>query len=254
RIEINAQVVLCPGVNDGPHLERTIRDLAARHQSVTSAAVVPVGLTRFYRTSVERTFSIEEAREVVKQVTALQREFRRELGRSFVYLGDEFYSMIGAWVPSAAWYDGYPQLENGVGLVRRLLSSWANCRRRLPASVQRPRRVGWVCGTSAYATLQRLAADVNRVSGMTIELYPVVNEFFGPTVTVSGLLTGTDVTAVMKQKSVDGWVLPRVMFDSSGEQTLDDMTVQEIGRAASAQLSVVATCQELVQVSLFGSG
>lgn len=254
RIEINAQVVLCPGVNDGPHLERTVRDLAARSRHVVSVAVVPVGLTRFYRTNAERTYRPEEAREVVRQVTEMQRQFRRELGRSFVHLGDEFYTMIGARVPPAAWYEGYPQLDNGVGLVRRLLSSWANCRRRLPASVPRPRRVGWICGTSPLATLRRLADDVNRVAGMTVEVYPVENRFFGSTVTVSGLLTGSDVVPLMQREQVDCWVLPRVMFDATGERTLDDMTLQEMGGVATAPVSVVATCQELVQVTLFGSG
>ncbi len=253
KIQINAQVVLCPGFNDGASLERTIDDLAERQETVISVAVVPVGLTRFYRGTGVRGYTPEEARAVVEQVSFRQRLFRRGLGRSFVHLGDEFYSMTGKPVPAAAWYDGYPQLDNGVGLVRRLLSSWANCRRRLPAAAPGRRRVGWICGTSAYPTLQRLANDMNRVDGLRVEVCPVANEFFGAGVTVSGLLTGSDVSPVLREKAMDGWIIPRVMFDSSGERTLDGMTLAEISRDASGPVGVGATARDLLELSLYGS-
>ncbi len=253
RIAVNAQVVLCPGMNDGVHLDRTIDDLAARHSVVNSVAVVPVGLTRFYRGGDIRPYTPAEAAIVVEQVRARQRAFRRTLGRSFVHLGDEFYMMTGREVPSSASYDGYPQLENGVGLVRRLLSAWAARRRRLPARVDHPRRVGWICGTSAYSTLRRFAADINGIEGMTVELFPVVNRFFGSTVTVAGLLTGTDVIPVLRDEKVDQWILPRAMFDSSGGRTLDDVALDEIRSRASAPVAVAEAAVELMEVSLYGS-
>lgn len=253
RIAMNAQVVLCPGLNDGPPLERTIEDLAARHEVVMSVAVVPVGLTRYCRDPRLRSYTAGEARQIVKRVTAVQRRLRGRLGKTFVHLADEFYTLTGTPVPPAGWYDGFPQLDNGVGLVRRLLSSWANCRRRLPVAVPRPRRVGWICGTSACPTLQHIAEDVNRVDGIHVEVHPVVNEFFGATVTVSGLLAGVDVLATLKERRLDEWVLPRVMFDSSGERTLDGMTLQQLMVEAPDPVSVAASCRELLNASLLGS-
>jgi len=252
RIRIHAQVVLCPGINDGPHLDRTIADLAARHESVMSVAVVPVGLTRFHRGTM-RGFTTDEAASVVDQVAAHQRVFRRSLGRTFVHLGDELYCMAGRKVPPAAWYDGYPQLDNGVGLVRRLLSSWAGHKRRLPPRVARPRRVGWVCGTSAYPTLSRIARDVSQVEGVAVEVIPVVNQFFGPRVTVSGLLTGEDVLPVLRSRAMDQWVLPAIMFGESGRRTLDDMSLERMGESASGPVAACRTVRGLLDVTLYGS-
>src|SRR5450759_233998 len=250
RIQINAQVVLNPGVNDGAQLERTIIDLSARHQTVSSTAVVPVGLTRFCRNGELRTYNSGEAREIVGQVTRFQKTFRKTLGRTFVHLSDEFYVMSGVRVPGYRWYDGFPQLENGIGLVRQLLSCWATRRRRLPAAVPRSRRVGWVCGVSAYSTLSQLAGDFNRVDGLHVEVYPVPNRFFGTTVTVSGLLTGADVLAALRGQRADEWVLPRVMFDASGEKTLDGMTLADLRQGLADPVGVAGTCEELLGLTL----
>ncbi len=252
QIEIHAQVVLCPGINDGAALMRTVEALALRHLAVRSVAVVPVGLTRFSRTPDLRTLTPEDARQVVEQVASLQKRFRQKLGRSFVHLSDEFYTMSGIRVPPARWYDGYPQLENGVGMVRRLLTGWANTRRRLPIALRQPRLVGWICGTSAYPTLLTLAADMSRVGGLRVEVCPVANEFFGTTVTVSGLLTGADVVPALRGRRVDQWVLPRAMFDDSGVQTLDGVSLDEIRKEAPDPVVVAGSAMELMQATVFG--
>jgi len=251
-VELHAQIVLCPGLNDGEQLTRTIEDLAARPDVVLSTAAVPVGLTRFCRNPEMRVFSPEEAQRIVQQVTPLQKRYRAKLGRSFVQLSDEFYVMSGLPVPPSSWYDGFPQLDNGVGLVRRLLSSWARSRRRLPVELPRPRRVGWICGSSAYLTLKQLAGEMNRVQGLWVDLHPVQNRFFGDTVTVSGLLTGGDVLETLKQNRVDGWVLPRVMFDDDGERTLDGVTLGEIRRQSPDPVSLAGSASELMRLSLRG--
>ena len=252
QTEVHAQVVLCPGINDGAALVGTIEALALRHPIVRSVAVVPVGLTRFSRTPGVRTLRPEEARQVVEQVAPLQRRFRQKLGRSFVHLSDEFYTMSAAPIPPARWYDGYPQLENGVGMVRRLLTGWANTKRRLPIALRRPRLVGWICGTSAYPTLLTLAADMSRVDGLRVEVCPVANEFFGTTVTVSGLLTSADVVPALRGRRVDQWVLPRAMFDDSGVRTLDGVSLDEMRREAPDPVAVAGSPKELMQLTVFG--
>ncbi|MGI5837425.1 MAG: DUF512 domain-containing protein [Chloroflexota bacterium] len=252
RVGIHAQVVLCPGINDGAALENTIEKLAIRHSTVRSVAVVPVGLTRYCRSPELRPFHISEAKRVVDQVSNMRRRLRKELGRSFVHLSDEFYVMTGTSTPAAYLYDGYPQLENGVGMVRRLLTRWASIKRRLPLALQQPRLVGWICGTSAYPTLSALAADVNRIAGLRVEVHSVANQFFGTTVTVSGLLTGVDVLSTLKDKRVDQWVLPRAMFDDTGKMTLDGMSLDEIRERALDPVTVAGSPKELIQVTLFG--
>ncbi|HEX2987272.1 MAG TPA: DUF512 domain-containing protein [Chloroflexota bacterium] len=252
-VRIHAQIVLCPGINDGEQLTATIEDLAARQDTVLSAAVVPIGLTRFCQNREMRLFSPSEARGVVERVTPLQKRFKASIGRRFVHLSDEFYVMSGIPVPPASWYDGFPQLDNGVGMVRRLLSSWASSRRRLPAKLDSPRRVGWICGTSAYPTLSLLAADImNRVDGLHVELHQVQNRFFGTSVTVSGLLTGADVLDTIKQKHLDCWVLPRVMFDDAGDRTLDGVTLKEIRETVPDPVRLADSASELMRLSVRG--
>ncbi len=252
RIQIHAQVVLCPGLNDGESLQRTIEDLSSRHQVVRSLAVVPVGLTRYAQNPELRPFLPEEAARVVQQVTPFQKQFRKQLGRSFVHLSDEFYVMSGGSFPPATWYDGYPQIENGVGMVRRLLSDWAGRKRRLPVAVPGPRLVGWICGTSAYPTLRLLAAEMNRVGGLTVEVCPVANQFFGTTVTVSGLLTGADVLPKLMEKRLDQWVLPAAMFDDAGVRTLDGTTLEAMRREVPDPIAVVGSARELIRATLLG--
>ncbi len=253
RVEIHAQVVLCPGLNDGDALERTIEDLATRNVVVQSIAVVPVGLTRFCQDPELRIYQPEEANRMVSRLIPLQRRFQRGLGRTLLHISDELYVIAGLPVPPASWYDGFPQLENGVGLVRRLLQGWANSRRRLPTALPQPRRVGWVCGTAAYPTLRRLADDMSRVDGLQVEVVPVENEFFGSTVTVSGLLVGSDVIRATRGRRVDGWVLPRVMFDGTGELALDGVSFHQICCETPDPIATAVSPNELMLLSLYGS-
>ncbi len=252
-IEVHAQIVLCPGINDGERLLATIEDLAARQGTVLSAAVVPVGLTRFCGNPEMRLFTRAEAAAVIEQVAPLQKRYRAATGRSFVHLSDEFYVMSGRPVPPASWYDDFPQLDNGVGMVRRLLSSWASSRRRLPARLDRARQVGWVCGTSAYPTLALLAEDLTkRVEGLRVEVHRVENRFFGASVTVSGLLAGGDVLDTIKPRHLDYWVLPRVMFDEGCERTLDGVTLDEIRNQVVGPVGLAGTASELMRLSVRG--
>jgi putative radical SAM enzyme (TIGR03279 family) len=243
-ITVHTQVVLCPGINDGPHLERTLADLARLSGIVRSVALVPVGLTRFRSPAPAglegvaaslRPHSPEEARALVKWAVPRQRAWRRQLGRAFLYLADEFYLLASRPVPAARSYDGFPQVENGVGLARELLDDWARSRRRLPAALPRPRRITLAGGTLAAPLLQGPAAELAaRVAGLTVEVLPVPNVTFGSTVTVSGLLTGEALRAGLRgQVQGDILFLPQVAFDGHG-RTLDGATVagleQELGR------------------------
>jgi len=253
-ITVHAQVVLCPGINDGEHLERTIADLARLCPPVASVALVPVGLTRFREpatTSGERLrlYTPEEARDLCTWTRRLQRTFRSNLGKVFLHLADEFYLLAGRPVPGAASYDGFPQVENGVGLVRRLLGDWARVRRRLPSRLTRRVRVTLVSGTLIGPLIQRVAVELqDRVEGLDIQHLPLENRTFGPTVTVSGLLTGE---TFLESLPGSAWgeilFLPRAAFDPEAKETLDGVTVEELVRRLGRPVVLVERWSQVLR-------
>ena len=238
-IQVHAQIVLIPDLNDGPHLARTVADLAALHPTVQSIAIVPLGLTRYHRGPF-RVYRPEEAGPILAQISAWQREYRRQHGLNLVYASDEWYLLAGLEVPPAEEYDGFPQLENGVGLTRVFLDEEF----RVEGCGFRVGKVILVCGTLIAPVLERKATGL---SGVAIEVVPVENRFFGPTVTVSGLLTGRDVVEALRDRDLGDIVfLPRAMFDASGERTLDDISLAAIGERLGVRVEVAGMVGEVV--------
>jgi putative radical SAM enzyme (TIGR03279 family) len=270
-IRVHTQVVTCPGMNDGAVLERTVADLAGHFPDVLSIGVVPVGLTR---TPAEilagpepscsrilpsaadlplRTFLPEEARAVVRQTRRWQRAFRRAHDCSLVYASDEFYLLCGEPVPSAASYDGYPQYENGIGMVRDLIDDWKRLRGRL---LRRPAprdgvRVSLVCADMIGAQLGDLVRDWRGVTGADAELIVLENSFFGPRVRVSGLLTGQDIVRNTHRYAGDLLILPSVMLDKTGSRTIDGMTPAELEARLGKQVRFAGYLSE-VDALVFG--
>ena len=243
-ITVHTQIVCCPGYNDGDVLKRTYADLRALAPMVETMAVVPVGLTknRAHLTPL-RLFTPEEAREIVTTVTEWQQECRQSLGKSFVYLGDEFYILAGMPLPQADWYDGFPQLENGIGLSRNFLEEWQEANKIAPVKGE----VNSVIpvGTSAYKVLQPLIEDFNAKTGMQHKLIGVENEFFGSTVNVTGLLCGSDILNAVK--GAQSIILPEVVLNSD-DLFLDDMTYAEFCKAAGAPVHRAATAGDLYKL------
>jgi putative radical SAM enzyme (TIGR03279 family) len=247
-IEVHTQIVVTPGLNDGPALERTVHDLAALYPSVASIAIVPVGLTRYHSPGL-RTLTPDEARRILEFVKPLQRRFRRELGVGLAYGSDELYLMAGWPIPSARAYDGFPQLANGVGLTRQLLDEWRRAKRRSLRTSWPYRKITLVCGMLIAPTLRILAIELAQLTGATVDAVAVTNDFFGPTVTVSGLLTAQDVMTALRGRDLgDLVVLPRVMFNASGEVTLDDCTRAGIEKELGVAVDVADRLGEVVQL------
>jgi putative radical SAM enzyme (TIGR03279 family) len=229
-VEVHTQVVLVPGLNDGKALDRTVGDLAALYPTVASVSLVPVGLTRFRRNGL-RNYTPAEASALLRWAEPVRRRFREEWGIRFVYPSDEWYLLAGVRVPGASAYDGFPQIENGVGLVRQFLSDWFRTKRRLAMeSAERlPGRMTWVTGRLFAPVLRDVADWLGEELDITIEVVPVLNRFFGETVTVAGLLTAEDVAAALQGRGLgDVVVLPRAMLDHAGQVTLDDRTPEWI--------------------------
>jgi len=245
-IQVHAQIVLVPGWNDGDSLARSVANLATLYPAVQSIAVVPVGLTKYQRGRL-RLYTPEEAREILAQITPWQANFRRRYGIALVYPADEWYLLTGWSVPTAENYDGFPQIENGVGLVRRFLDGW---REVSPLDLRGLGGLGGltvVCGTLTAPLMQQVMGELAALTGATIDVVSVVNEFFGETVTVSGLLTGRDVIAELRGRSPgDSILLPRAMFDAAGERTLDDLRLDDIQVALGVRVAVAGTAAELL--------
>jgi len=245
-IQLHTQIVLVPGLNDGPALAQTVTDLATLYPAVQSIATVPVGLTRYHRCDL-RPYRPDEAEPIIDQITAWQREYRKQHSLNLVYASDEWYLLAGHRLPSADEYDGFPQLENGVGLTRVFLDEWEEARSRVQGSTFKAGKIILVCGTLIAPVLEEIAAEFGQLTGLEVKVIPVVNEFFGPTVTVSGLLTGRDVIAALQGRDLSEAVfLPRTMFDAAGEVTLDDMTLLEIGARLGTRVEIAGATGELV--------
>jgi putative radical SAM enzyme (TIGR03279 family) len=237
-IQVHAQVVLCPGMNDGAQLDRTLSDLTSLHPAVQSIGVVPVGLTRYHEAEgALRRFTSAEAAAVVKQVRRWQRESRQQLGIAVVYASDEFHLLAGVRFPSARAYDGFPQLANGIGMVRLLLDEWGRIRRNLrskreqqdSSGGQKARTATIACGALIAPIMRGIAEELAVLTDVSVEVISVSNQFFGPEVTVSGLLTGDDFLKALQSRSLGGVVvLPRTALDSEGRWFLDNVTPVEL--------------------------
>jgi putative radical SAM enzyme (TIGR03279 family) len=231
-IRLHTQIVLCPGLNDGPHLERTVRELSALHPGVATVAVVPVGLTR-HRDGLYplRSITPAEAGAVLDAVHAWQDGFLARHGTRLVFAADELYLQAGRAIPPAAAYEGFTVAEDGVGLVRRFEDDL----RRL---VARPRRPRWrgsrvatvVTGELFGPILARLLGEL-RVPGLRAEVVPVPNEFFGRAITVAGLLTGQDVASALTGRPLGDVVfVPRVTLTETKGVFLDDVAPADLER------------------------
>ncbi|MDY7039724.1 MAG: DUF512 domain-containing protein [Chloroflexota bacterium] len=248
-IQVHTQIVLVTGQNDGEHLSRSVADLAALYPAVQSTAVVPVGLTRYQRGRL-RPYTPGEAQEVLAQVTTWQPDFRRRYGVALVYPADEWYLLAGQPVPAAGDYDGFPQIENGVGLVRQFLDEWRDAMHTELRGLGDIRSLTVVCGMLIAPLMRQVTGELSALTGATVEVLPVVNEFFGETVTVSGLLTGQDVIVALRGRSLGDLVLlPRVMFNAAGERTLDDLRLNDIQAAIGVRVQMAGTAAELVDAT-----
>jgi putative radical SAM enzyme (TIGR03279 family) len=279
-IEVHTQLVLIPGLNDGLHLERSLDDLAGLYPTVRSVSVVPIGLTR-YHPGTMRTFRPDEAGPILDQIEPWRKRCRRELGLTFVYPSDEWYLLAGRPLPPAAHYDGFGQIENGVGMVREFLDEWAKVKglkvkgqrlkvkdrtsglrpsplnlQPLTSNLQSPisnlkyPNATLACGELAAPVLRQAVDELNALAGSAVRVAPILNNWYGM-VTVSGLLTGHDVVEQLRG-SLDptapgaAVMLPRVMFDNSGRVTLDDMTPDAIQAALGVPVLIAQHPAEML--------
>ena len=239
-ITLCGQLVLCRGINDGEELDRSMRDLYALGDTMESVSVVPAGLTK-YRDKLYplTTYTPEEAAAVVRQVEAFAETCLAECGSRKFFCADEFYLQAGLPLPKEDYYEGYAQIENGVGMITSLLAEFEA---ELPfldeylADYRPPRRVSICTGVAAYPTIRSMAARLEAVvEGLEVHVYEIKNHFFGESVTVAGLLTGKDMSEQLAGRELgDELIFPEVTLRAGEAVFLDDVTPDEL----SARLGV----------------
>ena len=246
-IQMNGQIVLCKGFNDGEELERSIRDLTKYLPHLQSVSVVPVGLSRF-REGLEplEPFTREDARRMLEQIHRWQEKLYPEYGLHFVHASDEWYILAGEELPREESYDGYMQLENGVGMIRLMLEEYEDALARLEEPEALENRIlkgtySSVTGQIAYPYIRRMADRLmERFPEVKIQIFPIRNDFFGERITVTGLLTGQDIIAQLKGRDLGEILyLPENILRSGERVLLDDITVEDLAGALQVKTDIV---------------
>ncbi len=228
-LELNCQLVLCPGWNDGAELERSLDDLSALLPALSSVAAVPVGLTK-YRDGLTplRLFTREEAEAVIDTMTAFGDRLLAEYGRRIVYPSDEWYLIAGRPLPPSPFYDEYPQLENGVGVLTLQKEEFLQALEEDHGDVQTGKTV-IATGTAAAPFIRELVDTAKaRFAAIDCEVKAIRNDFFGETITVAGLVTGQDLIAQLRGVQAQRLLIPASMLRHDGDCFLDDVTVDEV--------------------------
>ncbi len=256
-VEFHTQAVLCPGINDGPALEETIRTLVDIPGAL-SLALVPVGLTG-HREGLHplHTYSQGEARAVIDIANRWRTRLLEERGTRFVFPSDEFYLQANVEPPADEEYEGYAQIDDGVGLLRLLEREFVDAWRELDAADRIPgdgTRIAIACGVSAAPFLKRML-EQHPVTGIKVDVYAVENRFFGPSVTVSGLITGGDLTDAMKDVDCKSVLITECMLRDQEDCFLDDMTLEEACEKLGKPIVPVGRSgEDLLQALLAGRG
>ncbi|MEG4171382.1 MULTISPECIES: DUF512 domain-containing protein [unclassified Microcoleus] len=290
RLQIHAQVVVCPGINDGEHLERTLLDLAKFHTgsipAVASVAVVPVGLTRF-RPAEDELIAVtaEKAREVIEQVQKIQvllskgkgggkpkrknskstppnpplarggEDLNGLLGKSksrCIWLADEWFLIAGLDLPSAADYEDYPQIGNGVGSIRQFIQQFETAFEKLqPMQVEPDRKLVWVVGNAVEKAFEPIVQQLNQIPGLSVNMAALCSHYWGQTITVTGLLTGQDLLEALQGRDLgDGILLPSVMLKQGEPRFLDDMTLEQLASSLKTRILPVSGVEELISAAI----
>jgi putative radical SAM enzyme (TIGR03279 family) len=245
-IEMNSQIVLCKGINDKAELDRSIEDLSRFYPYMQSLSVVPVGLTKYRDGLAElQKFEKEDAGKVLMQIEGWQKKFYETLGTRFVHASDEWFLMAGREIPPADYYEGYGQIENGVGMIRSLEDEVADALWEYEEKGLLPKDreicLSLATGVLAAPVMEEILKTVRKyLPKFTYRVYSIENEFFGKDITVAGLLTGQDIIKQLRGKELgEALLLPDVMLRSGEEVLLDDLTVQDLENALQISIRIV---------------
>lgn len=241
RIEMNSQIVLCKGINDGAELERSIEYLSGMLPYMESLSVVPVGLTKFRENLAElEKFTKKDAREVLDIIHKWQDKLLKEYGTRFVFASDEWYLTAELPIPQEDYYEGYNQIENGVGMIRSLEDEVDDCLQTHKGD-NRKKKVSLATGVLAAPIIKRQTEKImEKYPNVECKVYTIRNDFFGRDITVAGLLTGQDIINQLKDQDLgDYLILPSVLLRTGEEVLLDDLTLSDLEKALQKEIRIV---------------
>ena len=250
-IDFHAQVVLCPNINDGKELDKTIEDLINLQPSALSMAIVPVGLTKFRDNCPSlNSFDKKSAQNIIEQVNKWREYSLKKFNNPFVQLADEFYFLAEYDLPDTNYYDGFPQIENGVGISRNFIDEWDSIDKQ-KCDLKEHRNIDILCGKSAQKVLKELLNNL-KIENTSINLIPIENSFFGENITVTGLLTGIDILNALKtsDKKPDFAIIPGITLRKSENVFLDGMTLDEFKELSPVEIKIANDGIELKKILL----
>ena len=241
NIELHAQVVLMPGLNDGKYLEKTITDLYSFHPHLRSLSIVPVGLTK-HRENLPKLQSVDSdyAQEVIDNFDCFNVSYPSEFSHKFIFLSDEFYILSNNDVPDIEEYGGLDLIENGVGQVRSFLNNFNREKEFFPKSFKSKRLFSIATGTLAYGTMNKhVIPELNKIENLEVKLFKIDNNFYGSSVSVAGLLTAKDIISQVRKENIGEalWCSHRILNDE-GTITLDDWTLEEMSKELEVPVKV----------------
>ena len=236
----NFQVVLCKGINDNSNLDKTINDLSGFFPFGQSMAIVPLGLTKHRdNLPVLEPLTCKDAKDIIKQVELWQKKLKQKIGTNFVFLADEFYILAEVPIPQNEYYEDYPQIQNGVGLLRSFMQEFEKEFESIPKS-SHTKEISVVTGEIAYSFIKGLADKISERFGLLIHVYGIQNNFYGRSVTVSGLITGGDIIDQLTDKPLgERLLLPKCLLKSNETLLLDNISVEDI--KAKLNIDVIPT-------------
>nr|WP_245210872.1 TIGR03279 family radical SAM protein [Prochlorococcus marinus] len=251
-IQIHAQIVVCPDINDGEILEKSIFELAEFYKTnshtVLSVAVVPVGLTKFRpETDGLKSISSKYAKKTIKQVENIQSLLQISLGTRFCWLADEWYLIAGANLPSYNTYENMPQESNGVGSIRSFLKTLNEKTKNLPQKIKKPKKISWIVGKLVYEALLPTVKKLNLIDGLTIKLYGLPSIYWGQEQVVTGLLTGEDLIDGLQNKDLgEAIYIPSIMLKINTDLFLDDKNIKEVENKLNTKIHVLDDSNDII--------
>ena len=257
-IQIHAQIVVCPKINDDEVLEKSIFELAKFYKkeskTVLSVAIVPVGLTKF-RPENDGLIAInkEYAKQIIHKVEKIQKSLQKKIGTRFCWLADEWYLIAGMKLPSYKTYENMPQESNGVGSIRSFLKNLEIKTKCLPKKVNKKRKISWIVGKLVYEALLPIVKKLNGIDGLTINLYGLPSIYWGQDQVVTGLLTGEDLILGLQNKDLGEIIfIPSIMLKLNSDLFLDDKNLAEVSNKLNTKIHVLHDTDDIIN-NLVGS-
>ena len=251
-IQIHAQIVVCPDINDGAILEKSIFELSEFYkktsQTVLSVAIVPVGLTKFRpKNDGLKSISSEYAIKIIKQVESIQASLKMSLGTRFCWLADEWYLIAGINLPRYDTYENMPQESNGVGSIRSFLKTLSQKTKNLPQKLKKPKKVSWIVGKLVYEALIPIVEKLNLIDGLKINLYGLPSIYWGQEQVVTGLLTGEDLINGLQNKDLgEAIYIPSIMLKLNTDLFLDDKKITDVENKLNTKIHVLEESNDII--------